>query len=71
MKKDQKISEALRFDMRLIERSIRNGMLDKKDYENFLKTLPDESSKSRYIEVYEEKIEDDSALAESLTFTSG
>jgi len=73
MKKEQKISERLKFDNRLVERYMRDGEVDRKEYEKYLKGLPDEVSKTRYVEVFEEEedTEDESTKNEVLTFTSG
>ncbi|MBT3182174.1 MAG: hypothetical protein HN337_06690 [Deltaproteobacteria bacterium] len=73
MKNETNISEEVKFDNRLIKRLIREGKIDKQEYETYLKGLPDEENNVNYIDVYEEKpIEEPTPLAtEALTFTSG
>lgn len=66
--KDTKTAETLNYDTRLIERSLRTGKLDPKEYEAFLKKLPDEEANAHYIETFEQ---DPTAATspETLTFT--
>lgn len=64
-----------KFDLRTIERHLREGIVEKKEYEDFLKKLPDESSNADYTEVYEESPEEKPAAEPpgpgGPTFTSG
>lgn len=46
------------YDTRLIERNLRKGRLDPKDYEAYLKKLPDDSNRCEYMEITEETLED-------------
>jgi len=68
-KSGQVISEDLKFDRRLVETNIRDGFVDKKDYEKHLKSLPDSASNVDYVEVFEEETEDTSVDENDLTFT--
>jgi hypothetical protein len=56
-------------DVRLIERALRTGRLDRKEYEALLKRLPDDEGRGEYIEVYEEPAAESPEDAETLTFT--
>ena len=40
-----------KFDTRLIERTIREGNMDQKLYDQFLKALPDSETEAEYIEI--------------------
>ena len=42
------------YDYRIVDYLIRAGIVSKKDYEAFLKSLPDSDNNAAYIEVYEE-----------------
>jgi hypothetical protein len=42
------------YDYRIVHYLIRNGILSQKDYDDFLKSLPDSESNAEYMEVYEE-----------------
>jgi hypothetical protein len=66
MKKDIILDENIKFDTRVTEHGIRDGHLDPKELERHLKSLPDESAKVTYIEVFEEKPPEE----DELTFTS-
>lgn len=50
----KKLDEAV-FDNRIVNRSISRGQLDPKEYEAFLKSLPDESKNAGTIKVFEEE----------------
>ncbi|MFH0799702.1 MAG: hypothetical protein V2A66_05930 [Pseudomonadota bacterium] len=52
--KTQQETEALQYDLRVIEHRTRKGELDPKEYEAYLKKLPDDEANAEYIEVYEE-----------------
>ena len=68
--KETKEREELHFDVRLIEYQKRVGKLDPKEYEAYLKHLPDDEERATYIEVFEEPATDEaSSTPEALTFT--
>lgn|GEM_PF-1991987 len=50
--------EERKFDLRTIERLLREGTIEKKEYEEFLKKLPDDESNADYTDVYEENPEE-------------
>ena len=64
-----------KFDLRVIERHLREGIIEKKEYEDFLKKLPDEASNADYTETYEESPEEKPTAEPpgpgGPTFTSG
>lgn len=65
-----KESNEMKYDVRTIERRLRKGELDAKEYEAFLKHLPNDEARVTYIEVYEEAPADEpTPHAEELTFT--
>lgn len=43
------------FDLRTLEHHLRSGALTKKEYESYLKKLPDSKSNAEFIEITEEK----------------
>lgn len=43
------------FDQRILEQRLRHGAISKKDYEKFLKSLPESKDNIDYIEVFEEE----------------
>lgn len=43
-----------KYDYRIIDYLIRSGNVSQKDYDAFLKSLPDSENNASYIEVYEE-----------------
>jgi len=43
-----------KFDLRTLSNGIRNNVIDEKEYEKYLKSLPDYAKNVDYIEVYEE-----------------
>ena len=53
MSKDEKF-----FDVRVSGRYIKDGLLNKKDYETFIKKLPDVEEKSEILVVEEEEVEE-------------
>ena len=60
----------LRFDLRLVEYLTRVGKLDPKEYEAYLKRLPNDEERAEYVEVYEEHaVATKPADDETLTFT--
>lgn len=69
---ERNTSDNFKFDLRLIERNLRDGIISKNDYEKALKDIPDESHNVRYIEVFEEDpVADERPDTDALTFTSG
>lgn len=63
--------DAKQFDLRVIERRLAKGQTDPKEYEAYLKGLPDDEAKATWIEVYEEPpLEELTPHADELTFTS-
>ena len=68
--KSYRIPDEQLFDVRLAERYIRDGKLDRKEYETRLKKLQDDAKNFQEIEVCEEPLEDQpTPVAEELTFT--
>jgi hypothetical protein len=67
--KETKETQEREFDLRLIERKLRVGKLDPKEYEAYLKRLPNDEERGEYIEVYEEPSAEADAKAGKLTFT--
>jgi hypothetical protein len=43
MTRDEDVKDARLFDLRTIERNIKRGLITRKDYDRFLKSLPDAS----------------------------
>jgi hypothetical protein len=43
------------FDLRILELNLREGKFKPKDYESYLKSLPNSESNAEYIEVFEEE----------------
>jgi hypothetical protein len=64
-------NESVKFDVRIADRLLREGKISRKDYEAYLKSLPDEESRGEYVEVFEEESDVPTPAAEDLTFTSG
>jgi hypothetical protein len=46
MSREEDVKEARLFDIRTVERNIKRGLITRKDYERFLKSLPDASDKT-------------------------
>ncbi len=44
------------YDVRTLEQFLRSGKITKKDFEAYLKSLPDSEYKVDYIQVYEEPV---------------
>lgn len=51
------------YDLRTLEQLIREGTIDPKNYQSYLKTIPDCSSNADYVEVYEEPAATDEITA--------
>jgi hypothetical protein len=47
MTRDEDAPDPSLFDRRIVERNIKRGLVTRKDYEKFLKSLPDASDKLR------------------------
>jgi hypothetical protein len=45
MSRDDAKAERLLYDIRIIERNIKKGLVNRKDYHEYLKTLPDAADK--------------------------
>lgn len=59
------------FDLRTVERRIAKGEIDPKDYESYLKSLPDDEKNYELRQVYEEPPpEEATPFVDELTFTS-
>ncbi len=58
------------FDQRIIEFQIRSGNLSKKDYERYLKSLPNDEDNVDYIEVFEEEASSSAVNMPELTFVA-
>jgi hypothetical protein len=41
MSRDEEVKDARLFDTRTVERNIKRGLITRKEYERFLKSLPD------------------------------
>lgn len=64
------------FDKRLIEHSVRKGLIDRREYEAYLKKLDDDEPNAEYVEIVDETTADTNTdsektgvLPEHLTFT--
>lgn len=44
------------YDLRTLEQFLRSGKINHKEYESFMKSLPNSESNADYIEVYEEPV---------------
>lgn len=73
----KKIEKALNlpeYDIRLVEKNMRAGLMDRKDYESHLKGLPDDEANAELIEIADETTEDqngsdEKSNPERLTFS--
>jgi hypothetical protein len=45
MSRDEEVKDVRLFDLRIIERNIKRGLITRKEYERFLKSLPDATEK--------------------------
>lgn len=50
-----KKNEEVKFDKRIVHKAIARGNIDPKEYEEFLKSLPDESKNSEVQKVFSEE----------------
>jgi len=50
MSRDEDVKDVRLFDLRTIERNIKRGLITRKDYERFLKSLPDASENTLPVE---------------------
>lgn len=44
------------YDLRTLEQFLRSGKISQKDYESFMKSLPNSEANADYMEVYEEPV---------------
>lgn len=67
----QKQNDERIFDQRLLEKNLRKGTLNEKDFEKHLKSLPDEAGNADYFEIIEEPKEEKKGTTEEkeLTFS--
>ncbi len=71
-KKEQLGLDVPIFDVRLLERNLRDGKITKKEYDDYLKKLDDTSSNAEYIEFEDETTIEtgaSSSISDDLTFT--
>ena len=47
------------YELRTLEQLLRSGTITKKEYESYLKSLPDSESNAEYIEITDEKSAED------------
>jgi len=59
------------FDVRIIERRLRDKKTDRKEYEAYLARLSDDAENVDYIEVNKQDSSSNPGVANDLTFTSG
>jgi hypothetical protein len=45
MSRDEEVRDLRLFDLRTVERNMKRGLVSRKDYERFLKSLPDAAEK--------------------------
>jgi len=64
-------SEEVKFDVRLIERELREGKVSRKDYEAHLNKLADDESRGILVELPREGDDESARPEEGLTFTHG
>jgi len=64
-------SDAVKYDLRILDRELRDGKISRKDYDAYLKSLPDDESRAEYVEVFEEGSDIPTPVEGDLTFTSG
>jgi hypothetical protein len=62
MKSDEEVKAAKLFDVRTIERNIRKGLTTRKDYEKYLKSLPDAAEKAATVDSLAAADENDDLL---------
>ena len=62
MKPDEEVKAPRLFDVRTIERNIRKGLTTRKDYEKYLKTLPDAAEKAATVDSMAAADENDDLL---------
>ncbi len=64
-------SKEVKFDVRLIERELREGKISRKDYEAYLNDLADDESRGILVEIPREGDEEQARTEGGLTFTHG
>ena len=60
MSKDDKL-----YDVRVVNRYIKEGMITQKNYESFMKKLPDVEEKSEILKIEEEEVVEEAADTEN------
>jgi len=50
MSREEDVKDIRLFDLRTVERNIKRGLITRKDYERFLKSLPDASDNTLPVE---------------------
>ena len=66
MSKDDKL-----YDVRVVNRYIKEGMITQKNYESFMKKLPDVEEKSEILKIEEEEVVDTENSSEELESGEG
>ena len=59
-----------KFDVRTIDNKLRNGKIDEADYQEYLKSLPDESDNAAFLEIDEDVFNDEPTPFAEPTFTA-
>lgn len=59
-----KNKEELEYDVRIVDRNIRDGVVAKKDYDKYIKDLPDVEEKGEPL-VFEDELEEEQAQTAS------
>ena len=66
MNREEEAKELRQFDIRTVERNIRRGVVGRKDYDKYLKSLPDVADKVAPHEAPETMVESEQSLADAL-----
>ena len=59
------------YDVRVVNRYIKEGMITQKNYESFMKKLPDVEEKSEILKIEEEEVIEETADTESTSEEMG
>ncbi len=59
------------YDLRCIERRLRDGVIDRKEYDRYLASLPDDAENADAIDMVEDLDDEFTPQFEGPTFTSG
>ena len=65
MNREEEAKELRQFDIRTVERYIRRGVVGRKDYDKYLKSLPDVTDKVAPHEAPETMVETEQVLADA------